>query len=134
MGNISGLLATQDSSDIPVMASGVVASSGIVANAQAQATLAAKTGQTAYLTGIQVTAAGATAASTVTLSVTGLQGGTMSYVFNFPVGVNVAALNLLETFYPALQASGPGVAIVATLPAGGAGNTAASVNLQGFYL
>lgn len=134
MGNISGILATQDSSDIPAMQTGTSQSSGNVPNGAAIASLGAKTGQTAYMTGLQITGAGATAALAVNATVTGLAGGTISYTFVFPAGVAVAGQSIVASFYPGLQASGPNVAITLTLPAGGAGNTNAAVSLQGFYL
>lgn len=135
MGNISGLLATQDSSDVPVMVSGTVAASGNVANATATATLAAKAGQTAYITGLQITVGAATTAVAVTATVTGLVGGTVSFTIGFPsTASGIGGATFSPTFYPALQATGPNVAIVLTLPAGGAGNTNAAVSIQGFYL
>ena len=134
MGTLAGVPGTQDSSDIPVMKTGVAVSSGNVANASAVATIAAKPGQIAFLSGFQVTAAGATAASNVNATITGLAGGTITYTFTFPTGAAVAAFALTPSFYPALQASAPNTAIVVTLPAGGAGNTNAAVSAQGFYL
>ena len=134
MGNLSGVLATQDSSDVPIMKSGAVASSGNVANANAVSTLAAKVGQVGYLTGFQLTAGAATAAAAVTATVTGLAGGTMSISFGFPsTASGIGGASLSASFYPALQASAANTAIVVTLPAGGSGNTIAATSLQGFY-
>ena len=134
MGTLSGVPATQDSTDIPVIASSVIAGSGVVANAVATATMAAMPTVTAYITGFQITAGGATAAKIVAAALSGVAGGTVSYVFGFPAGVTTAALNLAVTFYPAIPASGPNTAIALSLPAGGSGNTAAAVSVQGFYL
>jgi hypothetical protein len=132
MGVLSGVNAL-DTVDIPVLGTGVVVGSGVVANAAAVATLPAKAGETAYLMGFQVTAAGASAASSVTLTIAGLAGGTISMGFTFPAGVGVPAQPLVVQYLVGLAASGPGVAIVITLPAGGAGNVSASVTAQGFY-
>jgi len=134
MGLYSGLLSTQDSSDIPVMLTGISASSGNKANATATATLAAQPGMTAYVTGFQVTACGATAANAVTSSLSGVVGGTLSYAFAYPAGNTVAALNLIVSFYPALAAAAAGQAISISLPPSGSGGTNAAASIQGFYL
>ena len=134
MGLYSGLLSTQDSADIPVMLTGTSASSGNKANASAAASIAAQPGMTAYVTGFQVTACGATAANAVTVALAGVAGGTLSYAFAYPAGATVAALNLVVSFYPALAASGLDTAISITLPPSGSGGTNAAVSIQGFYL
>lgn len=108
------------------------ASSGNVANASAVATLAKATGKTVYLTGIHCTASGATTGLPVSVTVTGLLGGTRTYTFVFPAGVLVSATPLVETFNPPLPASATNTDVVLTLPAGGTGNTNASCNAQGF--
>lgn len=110
----------------------VQASSGNVANASAVATLAATLNKTNFLSGFQVTAAGATAAGVVVGTVTGLLGGTQSFIFTVPAGATVAAQPLVVNFDPPLQASGNNTAIVVTLPALGAGNTNAAVSAYGF--
>ena len=110
------------------------ASSGNKANAAAVATLAhPDSSHTVYITGFEVTASGSTAALVVTVTVTGVAGGTLSYTFVFPAGVGVQAQPLVVNFDAMpIQASGPGVDIVVTCPAGGAGNTNAVVNAHGF--
>jgi hypothetical protein len=118
---------------IPLVAP-LVASSGVVANAAAVATLAAAVDKTTYITGFQLMALGATAALNVTATVTGLAGGTLSFDFTFPVGAAVAAAPLFVAFPFPLAASAKNTAIVVTLPAGGAGNTKAIANAQGFQL
>ncbi len=137
MGAKSGVDGTLDVSVVGNLAAGAAtlqASSGNMANASAVATLAAKAGVTNYLQGFQVTASGATAGLAVTGTVTGLLGGTMSFTFVFPAGVAVAAQPLIYYFEPALPASAPNTAIVVTVPAGGSGNTNATVSAQGFQL
>ncbi len=119
---------------VPADVAAVQASSGNVANAAAVATLASAAGKTAYITGFQATAAGATTGLPVTVTVAGLAGGTASYTFAFPAGVLVAATPLIVKFPVPLPASGPGVDIVVTLPAGGSGNTHAAVSAQGFLI
>jgi len=118
----------------PAGATPVVASSGVVANAAAAASIAAVAGKTGYLSGFQCSALGATALANVTVTVVGAAGGTMSYKFQFPAGVTVLAAPLNVVFSPPIAASAPTTAITVTLPAGGAGNTDAITNVQGFQL
>jgi hypothetical protein len=118
----------------PFGATPVVASSGVVANAAAAASIAAVAGKTSYLSGFQCTALGATAVGNVTVAVTGAAGGTLSYKFQFPVGVTAIAAPLNMAFNPPIAASAPNTAITVTLPAGGAGNTDAVTNVQGYQL
>jgi hypothetical protein len=108
------------------------ACSGNVANATATATLASVTGKTNYITGLQVTATGATGALVVNVTVTGVVGGPLTYTFSFPAGATVSATPLTVVFNPPLPASGTGVAIVVSLPASGTGGTNASVCVQGY--
>jgi hypothetical protein len=112
----------------------VVASSGVVANGNAVATLTADADSTVYLTGFQFTALGATALANVQATVTGLRGGTMTYEFQFPAGVTAIATPMIVNFPFPLAAVGPGTNVVVTLPAAGAGNTVAIANAQGFKL
>lgn len=112
----------------------LVNSSGVVANANAVATLTSNGEQTVYLTGFSCTALGATALANVTITITGLRGGTLSYEFQFPAGVTAIASPITHTFPFPLAAVGPGTNVVVTLPAGGAGNTVAITNAHGFQL
>lgn len=110
------------------------ASSGNVAAAVANATIPAAIGKLACLAGIDVTAAGATAAAVVVMTVTGVKGGPLSYVYVAPAGVTLQAPVFEVTFDPPLEASAQNVAIVVSLPSLGAGNTNAAVNARGLYL
>jgi hypothetical protein len=110
----------------------ISASSGNVANASAIATLAGATAKTTYISGFRCDASGATAGLAVSLTVVGLLGGTQTYEFTFPSGVAVGATPVFQTFNPPYPASSTATAIVVTLPAGGAGNTNATCNAQGF--
>lgn len=116
----------------PNAATAVSASSGNVANASAVATLPAVVGKTNYLTGLQITAGGATAGACVSATVTGLVGGTATYAFCVPTGATLGATPLELAFYPPVPASTTNTAIVVTLPALGAGNTNAAVSAQGY--
>jgi hypothetical protein len=105
---------------------------GNVAAAVATATLPAVLNKTNFLSGFDVTSGGATAAGVVTLTITGLLGGTRSYAYTAVAGATLANPNLILYFDPPLQASGPNVAIVVSMPSLGAGNTNTCVNAQGF--
>jgi len=120
----------------PFGATPVNSTSGNVANAQAQASIAAVAGKTSYLSGFSMSALGATAGSTVTLTIAGLAGGSRTLLVIVPAGVTtpVNPFPLIEKFDPPLAASAPNTAITVTLPALGAGNTNAMVNAEGFQL
>lgn len=115
----------------PISQSAVDLTSGVVANAQAQVTMPAVAGKTNILNGIEVTGLGATAGSTITGTIAGVQGGTEEFFVTVPAGVGLPITPVNITFPGGLQASGPGVAIVVTVPAFGAGNVNAELNTQG---
>jgi hypothetical protein len=112
----------------------VNASSGNVSNAVASATLAAVTGKTNFLTGLEVTGSGATAGSVVVGTITGVVGGPLSYAMAIPAGVTLGAQPLCIDFSTPLAATAQNVAIVVSFPTFGAGNTNANVNARGFKL
>lgn len=110
----------------------ITAASGNVANASAAATLAAAASKTTYITGFEITASGATAAAVVSVTVTGTITGTLTYTFVFPAGATVAATPLIVEFALPIPGSAVNTAIVVTCPAGGAGNTNATVVAHGY--
>ncbi|HEX7891467.1 MAG TPA: hypothetical protein VF522_19100 [Ramlibacter sp.] len=112
----------------------VHAASGNVANAAATATIQAVAGKTAYCTGFEITAGGATAAALVAATLAGILGGTATYTFGTPAGATAVATPLTVEFNMPIPASALNTAIVLTLPALGAGNTNAAVTLHGFYI
>lgn len=112
----------------------LIAGSGNVANATAAATLTGTATTTVYITGFEVTGAGATGALVVSVTVSGLLGGSKLYTYTFPVGVAVACQPLVVTFYPPLPASAINTAIAVTCPASGAGGTNNTVVAHGFYV
>lgn len=120
-------------SPIPTGATPKTGTSGNVANGSAVAQLAAVSGKTNYITGLQITAAGATAALVANVTVTGT-GTTMTYTFVFPAGATTAAQSLIVDFPVPVGASATNTAIVVTLPASGAGGTNAAVSVQGYDL
>lgn len=117
---------------IPDGAVFLASSSGNVANASGVATLVAPAGKTVYLTEFTVTGGGATAAGVVTITVTGLVGGTQSYTYGAPAGAGASALPLYVDFATPVPATGPGVNVVVTVPAVGAGNTNTTVVATGY--
>lgn len=105
--------------------------SGNAANVLGAATLPGAAGKTTYITGFEVTSAGATAALAVDVTVAGLA-NTLHYAFVHPGGVPTGAAPLVVQFSRPLPASAPNTAIVVTLPASGAGGTNAAVNAHGY--
>lgn len=112
----------------------VTAASGNVAAAAATATIAAVAARTNYLTGFEITSSGATGASVVVATITGLLGGTASYVYTCVAGVTLANAPLVVTFNPPLVASAVNTAIAVSLPSLGAGNTNAAVVAHGYTI
>jgi hypothetical protein len=108
------------------------ASSGNVAAATATATLAAVAAKTNYIVGVDVNGGGATAASIISCTITGLIGGTATFSLPIPAGVAVGLTPLSIRFPEPLPASAVNVAIVASCPTFGSGNTNATVNAYGF--
>lgn len=111
----------------------LVNASGNKANAAAAATLTGTASTTVYLAGFECTATGATTGLGVTVTVTGVLGGTLSYTFAFPAGVLVEANDLIVAFNPPLPASAVNTPIVVSMPAGGTGNTNATTVAHGFF-
>ena len=101
------------------------------------ATLPNVAGRRLFVTGFTLTGGGATAGLVVNATLAGADNAfgaavTLNYAFGFPTGVAVAAQPLLEVFNPPLPIL-LGQAAVLTLPSGGAGNTLASISINGFY-
>lgn len=117
-------------------ATNISASSGNVAATATTATLTGVAGKFTYITGFFVTGAGATAASNILITVTGLLGGTQTYVLPIPVlaGTGLNGLPLLVTFSDPLQSSAVNTSIVVNVPSFGAGNVNAAVVAVGFTL
>lgn len=133
-----GLTAVSPSAPLPVSAgppSGATMmtnTSANVANATASAALGAVAGQTNYVTGFQFTASGATAASVVTCTLVGVKPYNQFYTVAVPAGVTAGVTPLSVSFNPPLQATNVNVAITASCPALGSGNTNATMNIQGY--
>src|SRR5688572_3064268 len=109
----------------------LAASAAVAASANDQ-TFPAVAGATNFVTGFQITGGGATAASVIAITLTGIKGGTQQYSMGIPAGATLDGGDLIVTFPTPLAASAPNTAIVLTVPSFGAGNTRASAAMQGF--
>ena len=118
--------------EYPVGALPLMATSGNVAAASAVATIAADAARYNYITKLEITYAGATAAAIVVATITGLLNATPSYIIAAPVGALVGGTPLVIAFSPPIRTAAINTAIVATLPSLGAGNTNACVNIYGY--
>lgn len=113
----------------------LAATSGNVAAAIATATLPGTPGRMTYITGFQVTGAGATAPSVVTVTVgpLGTPGSTtLSYALTVATGATVGNQPLAIQFDVPLPALTVGATIVVTCPSLGAGSTNNVVNAVGY--
>jgi hypothetical protein len=117
----------------PVGVTPVHAASANGANSQITGTLPAVAAKLNYISGFEVTSGGATAASLVDVTLTGVSGGTETFVLGVVAGAALPNAHLCVRFDPPLPASAVNTAITVTVPALGAGNTKARVNVHGFY-
>lgn len=107
------------------------ATSGQVANAAAVAAIPAAVGKTSFITGLELTSDGATAAAIVDVTVN-LGGVTLHYAYTAVAGASTADNALILTFPRPLPATAANTAITVTCPALGAGNLNAAVNVHGY--
>lgn len=129
------LIATSTpASDYPLNAVPLTAASGSVAAAVATATLAAAAAAKTWITGFEVTGAGATAGLAVLVTVTGVVTGTLTYVYCAAAGVLVANTPLIVQFSRAIPSSAVNTAIAVSCPSLGTGNTNNSVVAHGYQL
>ena len=94
-------------------------------------TLAAAATLRTYITGFTVTGGGATAASVIAVTVTGLA-TTLTFHVPIPAGATVGVVPLVVQFARPIPASADNTAIVVNVPSFGAGNTQASATATGF--
>ena len=119
-------------SEYPLATSGVTNSSGNVANSAAVASLAAVAGKLNYVTGFEVTSSGSTTGAVVLVTLVGVVGGTMTFVYTTAAGALVGNAPLIVEFIKAVPASALNTAITVNLPALGLGNTNAAVVVHGY--
>lgn len=104
---------------------------GNTGNAINTATVPAVAGKTSLLRGFAVTGCGATAATTVEVTVTDGLSFTQYFEIAVPAGAAVGIVPLVVSYGEGIAASAPNTAINVSLPAFGAGNTRASVQAWG---
>ena len=130
---LKGLLALAGVSTSSPAASAIANGSGNVANATAAATLVAGgASKRTWLTKLTVTGAGATAASVIAVTITGLTGGTRTYNLVIPAGVTTSIVPLELDWGDGFPASADNTAISVSVPAAGTGNTNMAVNMFGY--
>jgi hypothetical protein len=110
----------------------VTGASGNVAAAPAVATLPGAPGLTTFISGFEITASGATAATCVNATLAGVVSGALIYTYCVPTGVASLASPLVVSFTPPLPAASVNTPISVTLPSLGSGNTNATVVAHGF--
>ena len=96
--------------------------------------LAAGAGRLNYCTGFEITFGGATGASLVAVTLTGVKGGTQNFVLAVPAGAAVGGAPLIVAWRKPLEASAINTAITLSIPSLGAGNTNVAANLHGFSI
>ena len=119
---------------MPPTAVAVSATSGVVAAAAATAAMPAVAGKTNYLMGFEFSGLGATGASVVTATLTGLLGGTRSYTISVPAGATLQTTpaTIFIKFAIAVPASAPNTAITWSVPSLGTGNTFSIASIEGY--
>ena len=96
-------------------------------------TLAGAASLRTYIQGFCITGGGATAASIIQVTITGLT-NTLSFNVPVPAGATAGIQPLWVEFNPPLPASADNTPIVVNVPSFGAGNTAASAAAWGFQI
>jgi hypothetical protein len=124
----------------PVGVSSYITNGGNVTNgANVNVALPAVAGKTNWITGFDISGSGATAASQIDVTITGLSGGTAHYGFTIPAGVNLAAPlgaggPVVGVRFPApgLPANAANQAITLIVPGFGSGNLETSATVYGY--
>lgn len=118
----------------------IAASSGNVAATATTATLAGTANKTTHIEGFDITGAGATSASIIQVTVTGLAAGTLTFDVVIPAGATTAIggtgnPGVVPIRFPTpLPASAVNTNVVVNVPSFGTGNTAACVTAYGYQL
>lgn len=112
-----------------------VTASATAAAGVATATLPAVAGKLLFILGFNISGLGATVGLGVAPTVTGIISGTQTYAYAGVTGATLPNNTLAVSFgAQGIPASGANTAIVVSCPSLGAGNTANSVNVWGYYL
>jgi len=101
--------------------------------AAANVTLASASAKMLYLDGFDLDGLGATAGNAISVTITGILGGTLTYTVGIPAGVTVPYHQSFR-FNPPLQASAANTNIVVNVPSFGSGNTASTCNAFGHLI
>lgn len=117
---------------LPIGATAITADSGVVTAATATATLTGVAAKTTYLQGFLITGGGATGASLVTCTITGLVTGTLHFIVPVVAGATLGVAPLGREFPQALPSSAVNTSIVVSCPTFGSGNNGASINAWGY--
>jgi hypothetical protein len=96
-------------------------------------TIAALAGKTIYLTGLEVTGTGATAATVSTVTVVNSSTTIGNYYVIVPAGATSSITPLIIEFTTPLVALAPGTSMVVQATAFGAGATNVGVSVHGYY-
>ena len=91
-------------------------------------------GKTNYVTGIEFTPGNATAVAYVIATLVNILGTTLTFIVQVAGTGAVGSSNNQYSFNPPLPASAINTAVTLTMPALGAGNADASVNIHGYYM
>ena len=124
------------SSDYPSGATAETATSGLVSNTSAVATLATAGGKTTYITGFECTPGSATAGAVVSIVVSGTVSGSMTYdayATNATTFVPAPTATSVQFSRP-IPASATNTTIVVTMGAVGTGGATAVCNAHGYQL
>lgn len=121
------------SAGVGIAGTDIEVGASVAAAANNQTLAAGGAGVRTFITGFYVDGLGATAASNITVTVTGLT-NTLSFTIPIPAGVTVAlgVARLLVIFMRPIPASADNTAIVVNVPSFGAGNTVSQAGAFGF--
>lgn len=132
--DFTGTVPVVNTSQYPSGATAIIATAS-GANSTVTASLAGASGKVTYLVGYMIESQGATGASVVTPTVTGLTGGTtITRILQVVAGATTKNEVLTQTFNPGIPASAANTAIDVVCPALGSGNTRALVTAWGYQL
>lgn len=124
----------------PIAPASIIVNGGNVTNgANVNVALPAVVGKTNWVTGFDLSGSGATGASQIDVTLTGVSGGTPHFGFTIPAGVNLAApLGVAGPVVsvrfppPGLPANATNQAITLVVPGFGSGNLETSATLYGY--
>lgn len=121
-------------SDYPLNAVALTKSSGNVAANTAAAALTPDADKQAFCAGFIISGSGATGALVVSVTLTGVTGGTLTFTYTAIAGAALANQPLAVAFDPPIAASSINQAITVSCPTLGAGNTNNTANIWGYQL